>query len=237
MFDVAQYPQALVPQAGYEKKVSIDDLVASQDFHISRRVEGDESEMAFTLGEEHRLTDDALAQYDERLSVNLLGAGFMIDDTKLKQQKPASNAWDGTPVNIDDFAAVIELVEKSFPACYQASRVHQRPVPYKREFDKKTIADDLQKKLESLQNTAWGRLGEKVMRLEAIVTLEHAPSFANYWHVVMQLQPSAAENVLKNAKTEWRKILLDTIRDEVFRVYLKLEDNDVIPVAKGFFMK
>jgi len=234
---MSHYPDELIPQVGYKPVVCIDELRNIQDFHISRRIDGSVENCTFVQGGVYRLKDDALDTFDEQLSMNLLGAGFLIDYTKFRQVKPASDKWNGESVNKFDYAEQVEAKDPSFAAIYLASRVHQRRVPYDRTFEKKGIADDLEKKLNAIQDVAHNRLGDKDMRLNAIVTLAHEPSNTNYWHIVMHLKPSETEDYVKNVKAVWRQTMLNTVRDEVFRVILRISDAQVISVDKAFFMK
>lgn len=239
MFNMDLYPDLLIPQKEYKCKSDtiIDELCAKQDFYISRRVDGSFDSLTYFQGGQYRLKDDALQCYDERLSMNILGAGFMISNTRLHAQKPASDDWNGETVDKYQYADKIEIKDPSFAAIYLARKVNHRRVPYSRDFDKQGKADDLQKKLVEIQDLAHQRLDNKKLRLCAVVSLIHSPSNVNYWHIEMRLQPSEVESSIKDAKAVWKQTMLSAVREEVFRVILNIDESDVISVDKGFFLK
>lgn len=237
MYDMSLYPDELIPQIKYKPEVSINDLRDKQDFLISRRIDGIFEDCTYIQGGVCRLKDDALDNFDEQLSLNMLGTGFMIDHTKFRQVKPASDKWNGEIVDKFKYAEQVEFIEPSFAAIYLASKVHQKRVPYDRTFDKKSYADDLEKKLNTIQDVAYKRLGDKEMQLNAVVTLDHDSTNVNYWHIVMRLQPSECEEYVKNVKAVWRQTMMGIVRDEVFRVILRVNDDEVINVDKSFFVK
>lgn len=239
MFDMNFYPDLLIPQKEYKYKTDtiIDELRSMQDFHVSRRVDGSFDDLTYIQGGQYRLKDDALACFDERLSMNILGAGFQIENTCFRVMKPASDKWNGDTVDKFQYADNIELKDPSFAVVYLASLVHNKRVPYDRSFDKQGKADDLQKKLQEIQDLAHQRLDNKCLRLCAVISLFHSPTNANYWHIEMRLKPSEVEADIKDTKAVWKQTMLSTVCEEVFRIFLKIEEAEVIVVDKTIFMK
>lgn len=226
---LSDYPDRIFPKANYKQTIDLDLLLESHDYQVSRRIDVPFEEATDDLGGELYLRPSIIESFDERLSMNILGAEFKVDDTKYSQRGISSKPWTyEMEIDKEQVLQNIEYKELSFPAVFDASCL-TRTIPYNRAFNKKQEADDLINALGRIVDCIDKNMADckLVSDIPSNSFLKHSPTVSNYWHVEFQIKPSPLEPPLVNVKSSWKKSLLQQYREECFANHPILQyDND-----------
>jgi hypothetical protein len=208
MFDMNQYPDALIPQSEYANKIALETL---KKFYLSRRIDGTVEDATFEEDGQRILKRSVIEdEFDAQLSMNLLGGGFRLEDTAFRQVREAAAEWH-SPLKVDkmQYGECVTRVAPCFAVVLDASTLY-RTISYERVFDKVADADAMRTSLRQPPLTD-AAAPKRVAGIEAQSSLLHSPTYTNYWHVQLQIKPSPLDAPLNNVSTKtksaWRRAL------------------------------
>lgn len=223
--NIELYPDDVLPQEGWPIEMSMKSVIDSdiEKVLVARRVCGDEDRLSYSMRNKRFLKQDALESFvDEDLSMNVIGGGFQSKHCRFRPINGVDAKWDGTTLlsRSDLNGSIVEDAEtRSFPAVYYAYNLHDRAVPYYKQYnnDKEALnlINQYSEKLSDIIPE------ENKAKFVGKIALYHKPTLCNYWHVTLNYT-QAEGNRLKGRKG-WRKdFILSTIK-----IYLE----EIIPDA------
>jgi hypothetical protein len=234
--DMNLYPDSLIPKEGiYKERIDLEALKSRHDFHISRRIDSAKEESTYMEDGNLKLRPSVIASFDSRASMNLLGAGFLIENTILHITEDAAKPWDNQKIDKMIYADNVCIKQNAFAAVFRASSVF-RQHPIERTLDSKENTDALENKLRKIQETIYKRLSPKNIQTSSRSFIIHSPTKLNYWHIEFQIQPTPAEPALKsNTKSKWANTLLNMYRELCFSDLEDIIQDDVISIEDEWY--
>lgn len=237
MYNMSDYPDSLLPKKEYKPDMQIEDKEKNPHFHLSRRLDMPLDKATFMNGPDKCLNLAALETIDERCSMNMLGAGFEKEHTKLRQTGDAAKRWDGQDIpDKNVFSEFVSFDESASVLVYDSMSLYNE-FPYSRTFQKSGEATELAEKLAAIGAMAKKNLHNPKMLDEVVAKsfLKHSPTVINYWHVEFQIKPSEVEMALKNVSSAWKKDLLRNFRQRCFE-YFESESTKIASVEEKWYM-
>lgn len=232
---IEAYPINLVPQTNWRREIKADDLLEQvEDFCVIRRIDGNQEDCIDDVLGLPFIKNNVLKTNDAiNMSVSLLGALFLANHICFRQVGEGCAPWAGEQVEAETLVAthVEEIKQPHFGVIWFASQIHNKAVPYKKEFNKVSEYKDFKEKVqfvsgiileefESYKNTE--------NPLQAMTRLNHRPTKLNYWHFTFDTYPADSREPLMKSGS-WRTRLLEKITKDILRFSFKLYEDCEVP--------
>jgi len=185
------YPAEILPRQEYVLKMDMPKLIeAYPDLYVVRRIDGDKRSLVVKFDGDDVLLDLAYTSMVANLSVNLIGGPFVVDShlSFHPTNKEITKDWNGEEVEIAILEGNYEVKEPCFPVYYKAKDFLEFPSFQEMTFHKEN--DFIVFKTKSVDNPLHevylnGFKKGETIKLPVKKLVNHAPTFCNYWHVVL----------------------------------------------------
>lgn len=228
------YPKGILPNVEYALKIDIDDLLDKVgNFVVSRRIEGSVDDNIDLFAGQRRLRIEALGSIPN-MSLNLLGGRFIEKKhTKFRQLNEAANDWDGKEVLIEDYDGKYEALNNCAAVSFRGKNLHRIAVPYKKKITDKGEMEKLRRLGIDLDRFS----DNNDVNLQGVIKLEHKPTMLNYWHLVMDIFPSASEVPIKRADATWKKNIVSFVTQEILTVKFEVNPKPIPRIRKRLYSR
>jgi hypothetical protein len=196
-----RYPRYLLPER-YFRIFSLDELDYSSDnYFVLRRsacAKGATFDRFGTIAAEALLglsqdTGGLNLKELQGLSMNILGGKFLPSHLEFRQLGKANNYWPQfARVSYQEISNLIETTPEDLrvPIFYQLKHLHNQPLPYFRQVD-----SNFKKKIPKEFTLQTG-----IQELQAVVRVNHKPTYGNYWHVELSFKDVLSDEDIKRDK-------------------------------------
>lgn len=209
------FPEYILPLPHYAAKINQDKLDSSS-WVVCRVIDKPVDDYLVTLhGGVQILKGICLGGSVLRLSLHLLGGALREEDICFRGKNAGTKEWKGEDarsfLNPDNYA----YEKASYPLHYMGAHLHNLTVPASISGlkDNKGKRKAMQTQLSGKDWSKFDNLKD-VAIVNAKITIEHVPTFMNYWHMQMEVTPEGTNEKLKNEKS-WRGDILSHIKAEV----------------------
>lgn len=233
------YPLEILPSTNFVMKLDMDALMLKYSrLTIVRQVEGvlDDFWEEVEGKEVKVLSTKVFSSSMYNLSMNLLGGLFLADKHLpfLPQGNEACGDWDGSDVNIDNFAGTnfYSETQPCFGICFYVNEVNGLFIPYRKQFKTqegfnlykdqvKVVANQLELEIEKLIVGTFIN-SKQPTEVYARTTVNHSPNRLNYWHTTLDTYtPNSQEYLnssseLSNAEKKALKTLKNILVNKAF---------------------
>lgn len=229
---MSKYPIEALPQKSYFHNMDIDLMCQSIKPVIVHR---SNLSREMTFNEVGLLRNDVIPfERVPRLSMNLLGGGFRVDDIKFRVTGPGMEEWDGlAEISIEDFAQFIKIVETDYcPIFFDATAINNHDLPYERNISQDK---ELRKKLIRF-NLIDSKYLESVVKITGRTKILHSPNNLNYWHVELVIHPMGdVSETLENSKSNWKEELCKQVIKDILAVNATEDKVNFDTIPKSFY--
>ncbi len=190
------------------------------------------------------LSEDCVADDVFNYSMNLLGAGFNVDEhLALRQVGNGKKRWRGKAEELlseEEIEESYEVVEESFPIYYKVEAIDGLDIPYKRSFAKQSDFKNVNDRLIELGKQSAVKVwdpGKKEAQMVACTAVNHDPSLMNYWHVTLDAYTADnPDKPLDKSKSAWVNEIKGYIFDVLRHNYLAPQDLVEYSIPCGCYM-
>lgn len=226
------YPKEIVSRSAYKQSIPIDGL-KTEDFCVTRRIEGKLSEKTETFNGRAILDPDCLGNIVE-MSVNLLGGVFLPAHTLWIQDGEGKKPWDGvTDVEIENYEGCYHEHTGDY-VFYRASLLHNAIYPHDYELKSKeqykayhqTLGKKIEREFKAGETT----------RISVTLSLRSDPTFLNYWHFIVVMTLTGTSSELKNANS-YRQLVYSHILNHLLCHEYQPEDLTCGEIPENLYLK
>lgn len=234
----SEYPKHILPVIGWKIGIKASEILEiCKSSIIGHRIDGLISDCTENrMGELHLKCEFLPTKRIPNLSSNLLGAKFQLEDFRFIQKNAGKEKWDGV-CQTEDLLKDENYEEQTgdmFVIAWNIDDLEGFSIPYKRNFPKKNLYDEIKNKVlssEEIYLVEYDKLpvdDNKVHYLdsEGEVHLTHEPTNLNYWHFTIDLFPlEDNEHPIKRADNAWQKMMADNVGDYLRKTFLLVPDH------------
>lgn len=237
---MSQYPRQLLPRKEYSNLLDINILAEKvPNLTVVRRSD----QPIRCLDGTTILDEDCITKNVFDYSMNLLGGGFdAYRHIKFRQTGAGNDKWDGKKhLSDEDIDHSYCILGNAYPIFFMVTDINHVTLPYKKKYNrKKEMTQSLKSLLSDAEMKRYEDTWEKgkYMEFKGEMTVVHAPTMMNYWHVELKIiEIRGTHKTVKQGNAAWKEIIRNAVIQHLSGHYLnptKVKDY-VIPV--NLYMK
>ena len=199
------YPWILLPKVKYKVSIDCQNLKERGNIFLHRHSNLSETDVFDELG----LLRIGVIELRNlpNCSLNLLGFFFKVKHAKYRQKRNGTKPWDGKKVSYYKYMSHFTIEENRTNFYFNFDDLYDIEVQY--PVPKNTPANDTIK-------TALRESKEDPALLTGKLTVEHKPTYMNYWHFQLSIQNHSGSQVRGTSQVE--QLMLNHLFDNIISI-------------------
>ena len=242
-----KYPATLVPVPGWNKFLDINEM--SEDFPIIRRIAGrfenDKNKFIdIGLGVYHLSLDAELQDFDTKkmanLSMNIVSDECSMTDSEYKHNTLKINGkkieiWNGKRGNRQINENVCCRIVPCYFLVFKSTNIHNQPFEYERTYPSKEQLDgDVSSIKKELVQQIF-KSNTTMYNVSGKLKLKHAPTFLNYWHIILEIYAPSHKPPLQKTDKGWRNDAANALFESILRKNIWINKLPCCPMPKNIY--